>query len=161
MTPLEIVLLGAPMGKERLRFTRDGHGYTPERTLTYEARLARQAQDAIGTRPVLSGPLKVEVVALMPLAESKPARWKAAALAGAERPVKKPDWDNFGKILDAMNLIVWADDAQIVDGRVQKFYWHKPGLIVRVAPAAETEQPPAWALRHVSEMATDDGGLFE
>lgn len=158
---IEIVLYGAPMGKERLRFTRDGHGFTPERTLTYEARLAHRAQDVIGKRPVLEGPLRLDLVAFMPIADSKPAKWKAAAAAGAERPTKKPDWDNFGKILDALNLVVWADDAQIVDGRVLKFYHPRPAMVIRISPVTSIEAAPEWALRHVSELATDDGGLFE
>lgn len=152
------------MGKERLRFTQDGHGFTPERTLTYEARLAHRAQDVVGTRPILTGPLKVEIVAFMPIAESKPAKWKAAATAGAERPTKKPDWDNFGKMLDAMNLVVWTDDAQIVDGRVQKFFCPRPAMVIRVTPVVDVEAPPEWALRHVSVLADDNddnGGLFE
>ena len=156
---IEIVLLGQPMAKERPRLTQGGHVYTPERTLNYEARLAHRAQDAVAGRPLLEGPLAVEVVTLMSIAASKPAKWQSAALAGLERPTKKPDWDNFGKMLDALNLVVWADDAQVVDGRVLKFYWSRPALIVRVRRVVEPEQPPEWALRHMSEMAIDEGVL--
>lgn len=36
---------------------------------------------------------------------------------------KRPDWDNFGKsVSDALTGIAWADDGQICDGRVRKFY---------------------------------------
>ena len=129
---IEIVLAGAPMGKERIRVTRAGHAYTPERTVNFESRLAAEAQRVMGDRPLLDGPLAVVVTAAMPIPESKPKKWKAAALAQVERPTKKPDWDNFGKMLDALNLIVWADDSQIVDGRVEKFYSDKPHLRVQV-----------------------------
>lgn len=140
---IEIVLLGAPMGKERLRITRDGHGYTPERTLTYEARLAHRAQDVMGDQPLLDGPLEVDIEIHMAIAESKPAKWKADALAGRIRPTKKPDADNFAKILDGLNLIVWTDDSQIVDLRVRKFYSDRPRFVARV-----------------SELTTDNGGVF-
>lgn len=142
---IEITLAGAPMGKERVRFVKaTGRTFTPERTVNYESRLAYAAQQVMGDRPLLGGPLSVDVVAYMPVAESKPRKWKAAALAGEIRPTKKPDWDNFGKILDALNLVVWADDAQIVDGRVQKFYSEAPRMEIRVR---QVDQPT--------------GGIFE
>jgi Holliday junction resolvase RusA-like endonuclease len=131
---ITIVLAGAPMGKERVRMTRQGHAYTPERTVNYESRLALAAQQAMAGRALLDGPLEVFVEAHMPVAESKPKKWKAAALAGDIRPTKKPDWDNFGKILDALNLVVWVDDSQIVEGRVQKFYSDQPRMEIRVRP---------------------------
>lgn len=137
--PLTVVLAGAPMAKERVRVTREGHAYTPERTLNYEARLARAAQVEMAGRSLFDGPLKVLVEARMPIPESKPKRWKEAARAGQVRPTKKPDWDNFGKILDALNLIVWADDAQIVEGRVLKFYSDRPELRVTVETINEKE----------------------
>lgn len=142
---IEIVLLGAPMGKERVRFVKaTGRTFTPERTVNYESRLAYAAQQMMNGRPLFDGPLSVDVTAYMPVAESKPKKWKVAALAGEIRPTKKPDWDNFGKILDALNLVVWADDAQIVEGRVQKFYSDQPRMEIRV--------------REIDEPA---GGIFE
>lgn len=135
---IRIELAGAPLGKERVRVTRAGHAYTPERTVNYESRLALAAQRAMEGRAPLGGPLKVDVTAYMPIADSKPKKWKAAALTGGERPTKKPDWDNFGKILDALNLIVWTDDAQIVDGRVQKFYSDRPRMEILVRPVEPT-----------------------
>lgn len=114
--------------------TRQGHAYTPERTVNYESRLALAAQQAMAGRALLDGPLEVHVSAFMPVAESKPKKWRAAALAGEIRPTKKPDWDNFGKILDALNLVVWVDDSQIVDGRVQKFYSDQPRMEIIVRP---------------------------
>jgi Holliday junction resolvase RusA-like endonuclease len=134
-----IELAGAPMGKERVRMTRAGHAYTPERTVNYESRLALAAQATMAGRPLLDGPLFVEVTAYMPVAESKPKKWKADALSGAIRPTKKPDWDNFGKILDALNLVVWVDDAQIVEGRVRKFYSDRPRMEIRVIAAPANE----------------------
>ena len=129
---LTFTLAGPPMGKERVRVTRTGRAYTPERTLNFEARLAHAAQLAMGNRPLFEGPLAVVVEAFMPIAESKPKKWRAAALVGSIRPTKKPDWDNVGKMLDALNLIVWQDDAQIVDGRVIKWFSGSPRTVVTV-----------------------------
>ena len=134
--PDEIVveLAGAPMAKERVRVTKEGHAYTPQRTVNYEARLAHAAQIVMNGRPLLDGPLTVSVTITMPVAESKPKKWREAALVGRIRPVKKPDADNFAKILDALNLIVWADDSQIVDLRVVKFYGTRPSFKAVITP---------------------------
>ena len=61
-----------------------------------------------------------------------PAEAREAALAGLIHPTKKPDWDNFAKAVDALNMIVWVDDAQIVDGRVKKIYHEAPAFVARV-----------------------------
>lgn len=138
---LTITLAGPPMGKERVRFQRaTGRTYTPERTLTYEARVAHAGQIAMQGRPLLDGPLAVIVEAYFPVPESKPKKWKQDALAGVIRPTKKPDFDNVGKICaDALNLIVWTDDAQIVDGRVLKWYSATPRTVVTVQPLKQPE----------------------
>lgn len=129
-----IELAGAPMAKERVRVTKTGHAYTPERTLNYEARLAHAAQTVMDGRPLLDGPLSVAVTITMPVAESKPRKWREAALSGAIRPVKKPDADNYAKVLDALNLIVWTDDSQIVDLHVTKFYGARPSFRAAISP---------------------------
>ena len=39
------------------------------------------------------------------------------------RPVKKPDFDNIGKIIaDSLNGIAYADDSCIVEATISKFY---------------------------------------
>ncbi len=134
---LKIVLAGAPMGKERVRVTRTGHAYTPERTVNYESRLAYAAQQAMNGRPLFEGPLAVRVAAYLPISPSWTKKRQAAARTGQERPVQKPDWDNFGKILDALNLIVWADDSQIVNGSVEKHYSDNPRMEIEVRALAE------------------------
>lgn len=139
--PDEIVveLAGPPMAKERVRVTKTGHAYTPERTVNYEARLAHAAQIVMNGRPLLDGPLSAVVTITMPVAESKPKKWREAALVGKIRPVKKPDADNYAKVLDALNLIVWTDDSQIVDLRVVKFYGAKPSFKAVITPLTSYE----------------------
>lgn len=139
---LTITLAGPPMGKERVRVRRaTGHLYTPERTLSYEARVAQAGQLAMGDRPLYDGPMSVVIEVYYPVAKSKPKNWLMRALAGIFRPVKKPDWDNVGKICsDALNMIVWVDDAQIVDGRVIKWYSANPRTVISIAPVTQPEE---------------------
>jgi Holliday junction resolvase RusA-like endonuclease len=129
---VQIVLLGQPRGKERPRGTKDGHFYTPEKTRSYEAALKYAAQQVMGDRIPMAGPLRVDMRIIVPIAASWAQKRQAAARFGFEMPTKKPDIDNVQKMLDALNLIVWVDDAQIVDTHVVKRYGDKPGLWVDV-----------------------------
>jgi len=51
-----------------------------------------------------------------------------------------PDWDNCGKITDALNGTCWVDDGQIVDGRVIKLYATIPRLVIEVREVIEVDQ---------------------
>ncbi len=130
---IEIVLAGVPVGKGRPRFVKStGRAFTPEKTVRFEDRLSIAAQMAMAGRAPLDGPLEVEVEIRMPVPISKPKRWRDAALAGTIRPTKKPDADNFAKMLDAANMIVWVDDSQIVELKVTKIYHEAPAFVARV-----------------------------
>ena len=68
----------------------------------------------------------------MPKTVSKVKR--VAMLDRSLRPMKKPDFDNVGKIIcDSLNGIAYHDDAQIVDGRVRKYYSQKPRVVVTLS----------------------------
>lgn len=131
---IEIVLAGKPRGKERVRVTREGHAYTPSKTVEFEGRLAYAAAAVMAGRPPCEGPLRLEILSVLPIPESWPKKKRAAALEGSLFPTGKPDWDNLGKTVDALNFIVWRDDAQICDGRVLKEYGAAPMMRVRVWP---------------------------
>lgn len=63
----------------------------------------------------LDGPILLGVRAYLPIPESKPKKFKAAAQAGEIRPTTKPDLDNLLKHLkDCCKGIFWIDDKQVV-----------------------------------------------
>ncbi|MEC5291547.1 MULTISPECIES: RusA family crossover junction endodeoxyribonuclease [unclassified Aurantimonas] len=132
--PIEIILLGQPRGKGRPRVAEAGHVYTPVSTRDYEAWLKFGAQEVMGDRPPLAGPLRVDLRIVVPIARSWPKKRQEAARAGTEFPTKKPDLDNIMKMLDALNLVAFVDDAQIVETKIEKIYGDKPGLWVTVTP---------------------------
>ena len=70
--------------------------------------------------PFARGPLTVTMVVRRPIPPSTP-RKRAAAMVGTPCTVR-PDADNYLKQLDALTGILWQDDAQITDARVQKFW---------------------------------------
>jgi Holliday junction resolvase RusA-like endonuclease len=130
---IEIILAGVPVGKGRPRFVKStGRAFTPEKTVRFEDRLSIVAQEAMGERPPMSGPVDIEIEIRMPVPLSKPKRFRDQALAGLIWPTKKPDWDNLAKTIDALNMIVWVDDAQIVKSRVTKIYHEAPAFVARV-----------------------------
>ena len=53
--------------------------------------------------------------------------------SGDMRPVKRPDWDNVGKIVtDALNGVAYDDDSQIVSASVEKYYSEEPRTEIKI-----------------------------
>jgi Holliday junction resolvase RusA-like endonuclease len=102
------------------------------KTKRYQRALALSARVARGSKPLLSGAVVVIITAVMGVPKSWSKKDRDAALAGVIRPTGKPDWDNFGKQLDAFKGVIWGDDAAVVDGRVIKVYGEEPMLRVEV-----------------------------
>lgn len=134
-----IRLPGAPRGKGRHRaqlVQRGGvsriHSHADQKTEAYEGALRLAAGAAMGGRPLLTGPLEVRIFAQMPIPASWSKRKRLDALERRLRPTTKPDWDNIAKVIDALNHIVWGDDASVVDGVVRKFYSDVPELVIQV-----------------------------
>lgn len=81
-------------------------------------------------RDQLQGALAVKIRAFvqMPQALAKHKSKGPAAEAGEIRPISRPDCDNYAKVIDALNGIVWHDDAQVVSLTIDKFYSSRPRL---------------------------------
>jgi Holliday junction resolvase RusA-like endonuclease len=136
MTAVTIRLAGEPEGKGRPRFDgRSGRAYTPASTRSYEAALRLAAQAEMAGRPLMTGALEVLIVAAFPIPKSFSKAKRTHALVGALRPTKKPDADNLLKSIDALNGVVWEDDAQVTDATVKKIYAERPELTIKVRPA--------------------------
>jgi Holliday junction resolvase RusA-like endonuclease len=132
---------GKPRGKGRPRFARrTGIAYTPAETRSYENLLRAAAQDAMNGSPPLDCPVILHMTATVPVPQSWSRKKQAQALSGAIRPTTKPDCDNILKMTDALNQIVFRDDAQIVEARVTKRYGERPSLTVEVTTCDERKQ---------------------
>lgn len=143
MPAIVVVLDGEPRGwaRPRVRVIKPASGaafpsfFMDAKTRAFEKALQWQAKAAMRSQPPFEGPVAVKVVAAMAVPTSWPNRKRDAALAGTLRPTGKPDWDNFAKMLDAFNGIVWVDDAQVVEGSVRKVYSETPSLRVDIQAA--------------------------
>lgn len=135
--PIVIELQGPPIAWARTRVNTGGgrpRFFTPKEQHNYMLSLQFAATQAMKGRPLLTGPVVVNVTARLPIPASWTRNKKKDAAAGIIRPTSKPDYDNFGKLVgDSLNAIVYCDDAQICDGRVRKLYSDEPGLTVEVS----------------------------
>lgn len=133
---IRVELDGDPVAKGRPRFSsKSGTAYTPAKTQRYEQRLAWAAQVTMKGRPLLESALSVTIHVYKDIPKSWSKKKRADAVAGALRPTGKPDADNFAKCMDALNLIVWRDDSQVVDLTVRKWYSERPRLIFLISEA--------------------------
>lgn len=133
MSSVVFTVLGEPVGKARQRVTRFGT-YTPQVTVMYEnliqTEYRRQCRDH---RFDDKQPLRMEVRAEYQIPASASKVRKAAMAKGEIRPVKKPDWDNVGKVVsDALNKVAYRDDTQIVECTVTKHYSERPKITVKI-----------------------------
>jgi Holliday junction resolvase RusA-like endonuclease len=105
--------------------------FTPKRQSDFMGAVKTIAAAAMQGQPPLAGPVSMDVRAVYLIPESWPKKRKAAAYWKAS----KPDSSNIVKILeDAMNTVVFDDDAQVAHLNVVKIYG--PVAFVRVSVEA-------------------------
>lgn len=131
-----ITLAGEPQGKGRARSFRRGNfigHYTPEKTRTYEGMIRTAAMAELRGAAPLDEPVELMLRAVFSVPASWSSRKRAAALTGAIRPAKKPDYDNILKAWsDALNGVAYRDDALIVRVSFEKRYGPAPLVVATV-----------------------------
>lgn len=81
-------------------------------------------------------PLDVRITAYYGIPKSASKKKAQLMRERKIRPMKKPDFDNIGKIVcDSLNDIAYHDDAQIVDAQVRKFFSDDPRVVVTIQEA--------------------------
>lgn len=131
-TAITFIVPGPPVPWARARTNGKVH-YTEPAVAAYKRKVAAVAQACMHPRKPHGGPVVLEMRAVLPIPASWSAKRRAAALEGLEVPGKKPDWDNLGKaVSDALNGVVYVDDAQVVRASVEKLYGDSPQMVVHV-----------------------------
>jgi Holliday junction resolvase RusA-like endonuclease len=126
---IHLIIPGEPCAKQRPRLGK-GFTYTPTKTVNYET-LVKQLYIIGNYGKQLEGQLEMTVKAYFSIPKSKSNKQAYRMSMGEERPVKKPDWDNVGKIIsDALNGLAYHDDSQIVRAAVEKWYSLEPRVEV-------------------------------
>lgn len=123
----------APRGWARAR--RRGNVYfLDEASINFRNAVTTFASQAMQRFTLIEGPVEMTVISIMPIPESWSRVKRGAALAGQVRPTGKPDSDNLAKgVADALNKVVYRDDAQIVSLHSIKFYGERPEVQVAVS----------------------------
>jgi Holliday junction resolvase RusA-like endonuclease len=126
------IIPGEPKGKQRPRVMKTGITYTPKETVSYE-NLIKFIYSQLPEPKKFEGPVNMWVKAYFSIPKSSSKTKAYDMKMGSIRPIKKPDWDNIGKIIsDALNTMAYHDDSQVVDCEVQKFYSDNPRVEVEI-----------------------------
>ncbi len=128
---IKLTIPGEPVAKGRPRVTRYGT-YTPEKTKNYET-LVKELYFMEHGQTLLEGELSIDIKAYFRIPKSASKKRKRLMASGDMRPVKRPDWDNVGKIVtDALNGVAYDDDSQIVSATVEKYYSEEPRTEIKI-----------------------------
>ena len=112
------------------------HHYTKPAMAASQRLIAWNTIQQVG-QMTLTGPLEVSIVFGLAIPASWSRKRTQEALDGRTRPTGKPDVDNLAKqVLDALNGVLWQDDAQVVDLHERKIYAEHPSIIIQVRSLA-------------------------
>jgi Holliday junction resolvase RusA-like endonuclease len=126
---------GVPVADARPRFWK-GRTLTPKRQRHEAARIKKLAKEAMGSQSPLEGPLQLAIEFTYPWPASA-SKARRTAPGGSYRP-SRPDLDNLIKLqCDALNAIIWLDDAQIVEVHASKRFGEVPGVSIIVETLGE------------------------
>ena len=97
--------------------------YKDKKQVCNERTLEAFLKDYVPEKP-MSGPIKLSIIANMPIPKSTSKKMRERMLCGEERPTKKPDSSNIAKQLEdaCTRLQFWQDDKQITNLSVEKKY---------------------------------------
>lgn len=130
-----IVIPGKPCAWQRARSNGKVRFDSPEQARN-KLTISQIGAEAMRGRAPLTGPLELVVAAFWPYPKSISEKKRRAY--GTQFFTSRPDGDNVAKLLgDALNNIVWRDDAQIVTLQVTKRYGVIPQTVIRVIPLTE------------------------
>jgi Holliday junction resolvase RusA-like endonuclease len=139
---VSFVVPGNPKGSQRHRSriisAKDGRqfvsNYTPSETKAEREGIRYIAAAAMQGRPLLDGPLVLEIRAFVSIPRSWSNKKQRLAEDGLLYPDTKPDYDNIAKNADALKGVVWRDDAQVSYASFDKQYSTTPRLEFIIKP---------------------------
>lgn len=134
---IRLTILGEPVAQHRPRITTAGkfpRMYKSAADNNYREKLYWEAKK-LNMKPIpRTTALFVEILVYRPIPKSISTVKAQMAEAKHIRPTTKPDIDNYIKqIFDALNGLVWEDDAQIVTVLANKFFSTQPRLEIEIS----------------------------
>lgn len=127
---LRFTIPGEPVAWARARLSGRVH-FTPGKQRAAAGLIQVIASEAMAGAAPLDCPVAVTITAIWPWPKSMTK--KRRRLAGSHYKISKPDADNIAKLVgDALNGIVWRDDALVARLNIQKQYGLVPATHVTV-----------------------------
>lgn len=109
----------------------------------------------------LTIPISVELIFGMPIPASTSGALRRQMLHGVVHHCKKPDLDNLTKfIFDAMNGLIYVDDAQISVLSTSKIYSSVPSTLIRIRPLTIINQQIKQEENNGDYLRDDGSGCF-
>lgn len=134
MNEVAFTVPGIPCAWARAR-TRGHIHFTPKKQRAAMTFVQAVAAEAMGAKPPLDGPVRMEVDAVWPWPKSWSA--KKRLKFGALWKSSRPDASNIVKLVeDAMNGVVFLDDAQVVRCQITKRYGESAATHIKIEPLA-------------------------
>ena len=139
---VKFTVLGEPAGKGRPRFRSVGpyvKTYTPEKTVSYENLVKLEYRRQCNDFKFEDGvPLDLRITAYYSIPKSTSKKKRVLMEQFKIRSMKKPDNDNIVKVVqDALSLVAYHDDVQVVDCQLRKFYSENPRVVVTIQEAPD------------------------
>lgn len=132
---IKLILPIEPVAQARPRARRFGKGirlYDPPKTATFKRKLHKLAKESYHDAPV-EGEIYLKVAFYRKIQKSISKKEHDRRASGAHRPIVKADLSNYLKSFeDALNGVLWKDDAMIVHEEIDKYYSDKPRIEVEI-----------------------------
>lgn len=122
-----------PRAKQSYRTTKTGVSYQPKSVTNYAKAISLMARQQLAeSHKLLDGEIRVQIEFRFALPKSAPRHDQLAISKGhILHKTTKPDLDNLAKaVLDALNGIVWVDDARICSLILTKSYSKEPCVLL-------------------------------
>ncbi len=106
--------------------------YDPPKTAKFKKQLRALAKEMYHDAP-LEGEIYLKVAFYRKVQKSVSKKEHDRRVSGVHRPIVKPDISNCLKAFeDALNDVLWKDDAMIVHEEIDKYYSDEPRIEVEV-----------------------------
>lgn len=137
MQTIKFIVYGEPVPKLRPRVVFRANIGRPiaisnPKTVSYEDAIRHAA--SLHRPPVpLAGMVVLTISVYRSIPKSMPGKKRDLAIKGLLRPISRPDLDNYVKVKDALNGILWKDDSQVVRIVADKYYSETPRIEFEVS----------------------------
>lgn len=121
-----------PRFKGKLKSVPHGFARDPQKSKNFKLTVGYIARSQFHAK-LIDYPISVKLKFYRKVLKSSSKKEKEKMISGEIRPTKKPDIDNYVKgMLDALNKVLWQDDALITDLTVSKYFAEKPRIEMEI-----------------------------